>query len=92
MYIDKTIVCKDCGQEFVFTARDQQFYEEKGYTHEPQRCKPCRLARKAATQQQPVRQMYDVVCDDCGKECQVPFQPNSDKPVYCNECYQKRKY
>ncbi len=45
-YQDKTLVCKDCGAEFVFTAGEQQFYAEKGFTNEPQRCPECRKARK----------------------------------------------
>jgi len=44
---DKTLVCKDCGAEFVFTEGEQQFYAEKGFTNEPQRCPECRKARKA---------------------------------------------
>lgn len=43
---DKTIVCKDCGAEFVFSVGEQQFYAEKGFTNEPQRCPDCRKARK----------------------------------------------
>jgi CxxC-x17-CxxC domain-containing protein len=43
---DRTLVCRDCGQEFVFTAGEQQFYAEREYS-EPTRCKPCRQARKA---------------------------------------------
>lgn len=43
---DKTLVCKDCGSEFVFTSGEQQFYVEKGFTNEPQRCPACRKARK----------------------------------------------
>ena len=46
-YKDKTIVCKDCGAEFVFTAGEQAFYAEKGFQNEPVRCKACRDARKA---------------------------------------------
>ena len=42
MFEDKTLVCKDCGEEFVFSAREQEFYESKGFVNEPQRCKPCR--------------------------------------------------
>ena len=38
MYEDKTLVCKECGNEFVFTAGEQEFYAEKGFTNEPQRC------------------------------------------------------
>lgn len=43
---DKTLTCKDCGAEFVFTAGEQEFYAEKGFTNEPQRCLECRRARK----------------------------------------------
>lgn len=46
-YKDKTIKCVDCGKEFVFTARDQAFYAEKGFTNEPKRCKECREIKKA---------------------------------------------
>ena len=46
MYEDKTLVCKECGQEFVFTAGEQEFYAERGFVNEPQRCKACRDARK----------------------------------------------
>lgn len=42
---DQTLVCKDCGDEFVFTENDQAFYEEKGYTP-PKRCKKCRAINK----------------------------------------------
>ena len=38
MYEDKTLVCKDCGNEFVFTAGEQEFYAERGFQNEPQRC------------------------------------------------------
>ncbi|PJC69122.1 hypothetical protein CO015_01600 [candidate division WWE3 bacterium CG_4_8_14_3_um_filter_42_11] len=33
--------------------------------------------------------MYSVVCDSCGNKCEVPFQPTSGKPVYCQECFKK---
>ena len=46
MYEDKTLVCKECGKEFVFTAGEQEFYAERGFQNEPQRCKACRDARK----------------------------------------------
>lgn len=42
---DLTIKCKDCGNEFVFTERDQEFYKEKGFS-DPVRCPECRKKRK----------------------------------------------
>ncbi len=41
-YKDITLTCKDCGKEFVFTTGEQKFYDEKGFTNQPQRCKECR--------------------------------------------------
>ena len=43
---DKTIVCKDCGKDFIFTEGEQAFYKEKGFENEPQRCPECRQKRK----------------------------------------------
>ena len=42
MYEDKILVCKECGNEFTFTAGEQEFYAERGFQNEPQRCKACR--------------------------------------------------
>jgi len=90
MYEDKTLVCRDCGNEFVFTAGEQEFYAEKGLEHEPTRCKDCRAARKNAGRGQ--RELYTAVCASCGGEARVPFQPREDgRPVYCSECYAKMK-
>ena len=46
-YKDKTIKCIDCGTEFIFTVRDQEFYHEKGFSNEPKRCKECREKKKS---------------------------------------------
>ena len=35
--------------------------------------------------------MYEVVCDKCGQKCEVPFNPTSDKPVYCSECFKSKE-
>jgi len=45
-YTDKTLQCRDCGMEFVFTAGEQEFYAEKGFTNEPGRCNDCRLRKR----------------------------------------------
>ena len=47
-------------------------------------------AAPAGTDQQG-RQLYDVKCADCGKQTQVPFKPSGDRPVYCRDCYMKRR-
>jgi len=43
---DKTLVCKDCGKEFIFTEGEKAFYLEKGFTNEPTRCPDCRKLNK----------------------------------------------
>lgn len=92
MYTDKTLICKDCGQEFVFTASEQEFFAEKGFTNEPQRCKSCRDARKNSRDRSGGnREMFDAVCASCGKPCKVPFQPRDDRPVYCSDCFSKNR-
>ncbi|MFQ3631277.1 zinc-ribbon domain containing protein [Roseiflexus sp.] len=47
-YADKTLTCRDCGAQFVFTAGEQEFYAQKGFTNEPSRCPSCRQARKTS--------------------------------------------
>ena len=89
MFEDKTLVCKDCGEEFVFTAGEQEFYESKGFVNEPQRYKNCRMARK--NNERANREMYTAVCASCGNEAKVPFKPREDRPVYCSECFAKMK-
>ena len=76
MYEDKTLVCKECGKEFVFTAGEQEFYAERGFQNEPQRCKACRDARKNAARGP--REYFTATCASCGGEARVPpkiYQP-----------------
>ena len=61
---DKTLTCCECGNEFVFTASEQEFYEEKGFTNEPRRCPACRQARKqrmGVQNDRPQREMFPAV-------------------------------
>ena len=90
MYQDNTLICKDCGAEFVFTAGEQQFYAVKGFEKEPQRCKECRMARKNGGAK-PQREMFTATCASCGAEARVPFKPREDRPVYCSDCFAKMK-
>ena len=91
---DKTLVCVDCGNEFIFTASEQEFFAEKGFTNEPKRCADCRAKKKQMRNRRGYnqdREMFDVICSECGKETQVPFQPRGDKPVYCSDCYRAKQ-
>ncbi len=91
-YQDKSLQCSDCGTAFIFSAEEQEFFASKGFTNEPKRCLPCRQSRKSARYGgggygYRQRQMYPVVCAQCGKETEVPFERREDRPVYCSECY-----
>jgi len=98
---DKTLTCRDCGQDFIFSASEQDFYAEKGFENDPTRCPACRQARKqqmgggrfGSNGSRPQRQMYPAVCANCGVQTEVPFQPSGEKPVYCRDCFQSmRRY
>ncbi|HEX6971855.1 MAG TPA: zinc-ribbon domain containing protein [Limnochordia bacterium] len=100
-FADKVLKCRECGVEFVFTAGEQAFYAEKGFTNEPSRCRDCRAARKReraadghgldgglrGNRSAGPRRLYKAVCAECGAETEVPFQPRGDRPVYCRECF-----
>ncbi len=45
-FTDQTLKCKDCGESFVWSVKEQEFYSERGFAERPQRCKACRDARK----------------------------------------------
>ncbi len=89
MYEDKTLKCKECGNDFIFSAGEQEFYAEKGLLNEPQRCKDCRIARKNAAR--PAREMFTATCASCGAEAKVPFKPTEGRDVFCSDCFAKMK-
>ncbi len=97
MYTDKTIRCRDCGMDFLFSAGEQQFYAEKGLMNQPQRCPSCRAIAKqnramgvsTAPANGGQREMHAAICAECGGQALVPFLPRNDRPVYCSNCFDK---
>ena len=89
MYEDKILGCVECGEEFIFSAGNQQFFAERGLMYEPKRCKACRDAHKRAVLSS--TKWFSAVCADCGNEVWLPRKPNPDSPVYCTECFVKRR-
>ena len=99
-YEDRTLTCVECSQPFTFTADDQSYHAEKGYTNEPKRCPSCRQARRGQSYgggggfgggyDRGPREMHTVTCAECGKDASVPFVPRGDRPVYCSDCYNRR--
>jgi CxxC-x17-CxxC domain-containing protein len=148
LHTDRTLSCADCSQEFTFTASEQQFYSDRGFS-DPRRCSSCRASRKAARgdsgggfggrsgggygggdssygsgggigggysasggysagggygggggggtgggggfRDRGPREMFEANCSECGNTAMVPFRPTSGKPVYCNDCFAKRR-
>ena len=104
-YSDKMLTCRDCGVTFVFTAGEQEFYAQKGFTNEPGRCPACRAARRASGMgagrgglttgdaagepRRLTRELHETVCASCGGVARVPFIPRGDRPVYCSTCFER---
>lgn len=95
---DQTLTCRDCGQPFVWTASEQEFYASKGFQNAPVRCPKDRAAKKARMEGGRggnggvgQRQMYEITCSNCGNKDMVPFQPRGDRPVLCGDCFRKQK-
>ena len=93
---DKTLTCVDCGQTFVFTAGEQEFYAQKGFQNAPKRCKSCKVTKRSSGPGGGMdgggnRELFEVVCSSCGQKTTVPFKPTSDRPVYCRTCFQSRR-
>lgn len=97
-FSDITLTCKDCGQPFVFTTGEQEFYQQRGLLNQPGRCADCRGARRASGGGSSAgggyggpREMFTATCSQCGQEARVPFQPRNDKPVYCSNCFETKR-
>lgn len=88
-FTDRTLTCKDCGNSFVFSAREQEFYSSKGFENDPARCPECRDVRKR--ERRGPREMHSVICAQCGATTEVPFLPTGQKPVYCRDCFAGRQ-
>jgi len=88
---DKTLVCRDCGQEFPFTAGEQEFFLSHELS-EPKRCPACRSARRNEQRgsSDNSRQSYPAICAMCGKETMLPFEPVEGREVYCRECFKNK--
>lgn len=104
-YTDKTLKCVECGADFTYAASEQELHASLGYQNEPKRCTPCRDAKRARKggggRGGPrggggggggaPREFFTAVCGECGKEAQLPFKPRGDRPVYCSDCFTKRR-
>src|SRR5437660_11207737 len=96
-FVDQTLYCRDCSQEFTFTIGEQEFFASRGLTNTPARCPSCRAERKqtgggrggarGGGRSREARQMYSVTCAGCCNPDQITFMPKCDRSGYCGDCY-----
>ena len=94
-YNDRILTCRDCGQDFTFSAGEQEFYASRSLTNDPSRCPACRAARRSGGGQSSAPrsrntsgEYYETICADCGRTTSVPCE---DRPVYCSDCFQSHR-
>lgn len=87
---DKVLKCVECSADFVFTVKDQEFFQEKQFTNEPKRCRNCKFKTKhvsAINSAPQYRVETRTTCSQCGKATTVPFVPSQGRPVLCRGCF-----
>jgi CxxC-x17-CxxC domain-containing protein len=99
-FVDRLLICADCGGEFIFTAGEQLFFLDKQFKNDPKRCKPCKSRRSAngaaATPGSPAaagisRTETRTECSECGISTTVPFKPTQGRPVLCRQCFKNKR-
>ncbi len=104
-FTDKTLKCLECGADFTYAASEQELHKSLGYQNEPKRCGPCRDAKRQRKGDVGARggiggggrpgggprEFFTAVCAECGKEAQLPFRPRGDRPVFCSDCFAKKR-
>jgi CxxC-x17-CxxC domain-containing protein len=99
-FVDRILTCTDCGCEFIFTAGEQLFFQDKQFKNDPKRCKPCKSRRGAQAASAAnsgglpaagiSRTETRTECSECGIETTVPFKPTQGRPVLCRQCYKNK--
>jgi CxxC-x17-CxxC domain-containing protein len=86
---DQTITCKDCGNDFVFTAQDQKYYAENGFKNVPTRCLNCR--KQMREKKELTEPRFSIECSKCHKKSDVPFEASDQTPIFCQNCFEEIK-
>src|SRR5438105_15466065 len=96
-YQDRTLTCRDCGQDCTFTVGEQEFYASRGLTNLPGRCPDCRAARRSGVgsgqsySARPRTEQFATTCASCGKPATVPFVTREGSAVYCMYCFRSQQ-
>ncbi len=88
---DIDLACRDCGNTFVFSAGEQEFFAQKELYNRPRRCPNCRILVRVMRSGENPEKTAEVMCAECGTPTRVPFQPKGYRPVYCSYCFRTKK-
>lgn len=94
-YTDKKLICRDCKVQFTWTAGEQEFFAQKGFTNPPTRCPECRKKNRGQKggqkeQRSQNEEMTKITCKNCGKTSEAPFKPKNPANILCAECFEKQ--
>ena len=87
---EQVLVCISCGVNFLFSADEQQFFQQRGFTNTPKRCPRCRAMRRPREE----AAMYsnrDRLRELWQARAVVPFAPSRGNPTYCRTCFDSRR-
>ncbi|MFC1656692.1 zinc-ribbon domain containing protein [Patescibacteria group bacterium] len=88
-FSDITIRCNQCEENFIWTAKEQAFFKERGLENKPSRCIDCRKQRRKQLKDE--KKLMDIRCVDCGVQSTSRFFETNNKPIYCPNCFDKLK-
>ena len=94
VFQDKELTCQDCEQTFTWSAKEQEFFAQKGFENVPKRCPECRKKRRQGrdgSPSTPRTNHYEINCRKCGKKDFVSFQPRNPETILCEECFNQEK-
>ena len=87
---DKTIVCEECGTDFIWDASEQSYFAKKGFKQVPKRCRACRAKRQKEKEEEKAKEK-EITCVKCGKKGISTFEVGPDEETICFDCYLKEE-
>jgi len=84
---DVTLICKECGDGFNFSAKEQAFYLKQGFQHVPTRCMKCR--KDMREKRDKGKEFYPIKCKITGKVGRIPIEPDDPNDVYSEEVFEQ---
>lgn len=87
LFQDRTLKCKDCGQEFIWTKEEQEFFAAKGFKNKPARCKNCRQRNRQKVESE----YFRVNCSICGASGDILYKARDPHAqIFCKDCFKTK--